>query len=44
MLTSAEYSDYCEKMRNTPAWGGQVEIKALATRLKKPIQVKKMFT
>jgi len=39
MLTSAEYSDYCEKMRNTPAWGGQVEIKALATRLKKPIQV-----
>ena len=41
MLSGEEYEDYCTKMGNSPVWGGQVEIRALATCIKKPIQVEK---
>ena len=44
MLSGEEYEDYCTKMGNSPVWGGQVEIRALATCIKKPIQVEKSST
>ena len=39
MLTSSEYTEYCDTMSNTHAWGGQVELRALSRVLKKPIKV-----
>ena len=39
MLTSTEYTEYCDTMRSTHAWGGQLELRALSRVLKKPIQV-----
>jgi len=39
MLTGEEFESYCDKMMNTPAWGGQIELKALSKVLKRPIQV-----
>ena len=39
MLTEAEYHTYCQTMASSPAWGGQVELRALSTVLKAPIQV-----
>eukprot|EP00088_Acartia_fossae_P024056 TRINITY_DN2502_c0_g1_i4.p1 TRINITY_DN2502_c0_g1~~TRINITY_DN2502_c0_g1_i4.p1 ORF type:complete len:316 (-),score=98.85 TRINITY_DN2502_c0_g1_i4:1534-2451(-) len=39
MLTEDEYKDYCHKMRSTPVWGGQLELKALSVVLSRPIQV-----
>lgn len=39
MLTSDEYKQYCETMRSTNAWGGQIELRALSVVLKRPIQV-----
>ena len=39
MLTGEEFESYCEKMMNTPAWGGQIELKALSKFLKRQIQV-----
>ena len=39
MLTEAEFRAYCEAMATSPAWGGQVELKALASVLQAPIQV-----
>jgi len=39
MYTEEEYKDYCQKMRSCPVWGGQIELKALSTVLKKPIKV-----
>lgn len=47
-MTSAETGDclddvgfekYCSDVRNTPAWGGQVEITALSNVLKAPVEV-----
>ena len=38
-LNDSEYETYCEKMANTPKWGGQVEITALSKALHKPIEV-----
>lgn len=38
-LTDAEFDQYCDAIRNTPAWGGQIEIKALSNVLKCPIEV-----
>uniref|UniRef100_A0A1B0GH74 Putative otu ovarian tumor-like cysteine protease n=1 Tax=Lutzomyia longipalpis TaxID=7200 RepID=A0A1B0GH74_LUTLO len=38
-LTDAEFTKYCESVRNTAAWGGQIEIKALSHTLKVPIEV-----
>lgn len=38
-LSDAEFEKYCMDLRNTPAWGGQIEIKALSQILKSPIEV-----
>lgn len=38
-LTGAEFDRYCEAIRSTPAWGGQIEIKALSNVLRVPIEV-----
>lgn len=39
LLTDEEFSKYCDDVRNTPAWGGQIELKALSSILKVPIEV-----
>lgn len=39
MLTDIEFDDYCNKIRDTKVWGGQLEIKALSNLLKCPISV-----
>lgn len=39
MLSEAEYSAYCTAMAETPAWGGQVELRVLATLLHRPLAV-----
>lgn len=39
IYSDLEYENYCEQMRNTKAWGGQVEIQALSNVLKVPIEV-----
>ncbi|XP_059612562.1 deubiquitinase OTUD6B [Phlebotomus argentipes] len=38
-LTDAEFSKYCDSVKNTAAWGGQIEIKALSHSLHVPIEV-----
>lgn len=38
-LNDKEFSDYIEAVRNTRAWGGQIEIQALSNSLKCPIEV-----
>jgi len=39
LFSDAEYEDYCIKMATTSTWGGQIELKALASILKKQIEV-----
>ncbi|XP_061402225.1 deubiquitinase OTUD6B [Musca vetustissima] len=39
LLNDAEFEKYCDDVRNTAAWGGQIELKALSTILKVPIEV-----
>lgn len=39
MLTDIEFDIYCNKIRDTKVWGGQLEIKALSNLLKCPISV-----
>jgi len=39
MMTNEEYEKYCDRIKNTPAWGGQIELKALSKLLARPIQV-----
>lgn len=38
-LTDAEFEKYCNDLRNTAAWGGQIEISALSQILQAPIEV-----
>jgi len=38
-FNDAEYDNYCKLMESTPAWGGQVELLALATVLGRPLTV-----
>jgi len=38
-FNDAEYDNYCKLMESTPAWGGQVELLALATVLGRPLSV-----
>lgn len=38
-LNDAEFEKYCTDLRNTPAWGGQIEISALSQILQAPIEV-----
>jgi len=39
MLSDSEFEVYCNKMASTSIWGGHVELQALSTVLKKPIEV-----
>lgn len=39
LLSDEEFQKYCDDVRNTPAWGGQIELKALSSILKVPIEV-----
>lgn len=39
ILNEVEFERYCSAIRSTPAWGGQIEIKALSQVLKAPIEV-----
>lgn len=39
MLTDAEFEDYCDTIRDTKVWGGQLEIRALSNLLKCPVNV-----
>lgn len=39
MLNDEEFANYCEAVRNTKAWGGQIEIMALSNELKCKIEV-----
>merc|ERR1711916_130042 len=39
MMTDAEFEEYCQRMENTTAWGGQLELAALTAVLKRPIHV-----
>ncbi|XP_060806462.1 deubiquitinase OTUD6B [Amyelois transitella] len=39
MLTDQEFEEYCEKIRSTKVWGGQIEIRALSSSLKCPINI-----
>ncbi|RZF33920.1 hypothetical protein LSTR_LSTR012262 [Laodelphax striatellus] len=34
MLTEVQFEDYCDQVANTPAWGGEVELRALSHLLK----------
>lgn len=38
-LTDDEFTEYCESIKRTATWGGQIEIKALSNALKVPIEV-----
>lgn len=38
-LTDDEFAEYCESIKRTATWGGQIEIKALSNALKVPIEV-----
>jgi OTU domain-containing protein 6 len=39
LLTDEEFETYCSAIRNTKAWGGEIEIKALSSRLQLQIEV-----
>ncbi|XP_017481670.1 PREDICTED: OTU domain-containing protein 6B [Rhagoletis zephyria] len=39
LLNDMEFEQYCEALQTTPAWGGQIELKALSSILKVPIEV-----
>lgn len=39
MYTRDEFEKYCNEVANTPAWGGQLELRALSHILKTPIEV-----
>lgn len=38
-LTDEEFQAYCDAIVKTPAWGGQIEIKALSNVLRVPIEI-----
>lgn len=39
MYTQDEFEKYCTEVANTPAWGGQLELRALSQILQTPIEV-----
>ncbi|XP_050361480.1 deubiquitinase OTUD6B [Nymphalis io] len=39
MLTDREFEEYCDKIKNTKVWGGQLEIRAISNCLKCPLIV-----
>lgn len=38
-LSDTEFTEYCDKIRDTKVWGGQLEIRALSNSLKVPINI-----
>lgn len=38
-LNDIEFEEYCDNIRNTKCWGGQIEIMAISNALKVPIEV-----
>lgn len=38
-LDSEKYREYCDNIKNTPVWGGQLELKALSDVLKVSIEI-----
>ena len=39
ILSEEEFRKYCHQVRNTKSWGGEIEVKALSSRLKCPIEI-----
>lgn len=39
ILNEDEFLKYCHQVRNTKAWGGEIEVKALSSSLKCPIEI-----
>ncbi|XP_055610723.1 deubiquitinase OTUD6B [Uranotaenia lowii] len=39
ILNDEEFRKYCHQVRNTKTWGGEIEIKALSSSLKCPIEI-----
>lgn len=39
MITEVEFQEYCNQISSTKVWGGQLEIKALSSSLKCPIDI-----
>ncbi|KXN69325.1 OTU-domain-containing protein [Conidiobolus coronatus NRRL 28638] len=39
IATQEEYLEYCNTMKNTASWGGDLELSALSSTLKLPIQI-----
>ena len=39
MLTDEEFEEYCTKMANTNAWGGQIELRAISEIIDRKIEV-----
>jgi len=39
ILTESQFQEYCDQVAHTPAWGGQVELRALSHALKCQIEV-----
>ncbi|XP_062544105.1 deubiquitinase OTUD6B [Armigeres subalbatus] len=39
ILNEDEFRKYCYQVRNTKAWGGEIEVKALSSGLKCPIEI-----
>ncbi|XP_058825579.1 deubiquitinase OTUD6B [Topomyia yanbarensis] len=39
ILSEEEFRKYCFQVRNTKAWGGEIEVKALSSSLKCPIEI-----
>ena len=37
--TQEEFNTYCSELETTPAWGGQLEIRALSSVLQRPLEV-----
>lgn len=39
ILNEDEFRKYCHQVRNTKSWGGEIEVKALSSSLKCPIEI-----
>lgn len=39
ILSEDEFRKYCHQVRNTKSWGGEIEVKALSSSLKCPIEI-----
>lgn len=39
MLTAEQFEEYCNQVENSPAWGGQPELRALSQAMKRRIEV-----